>query len=50
MHVGTDLLAEIGNLIDKGDFSRNAFAAYLVSSAVSRLVNRIGVSIRNRGR
>jgi hypothetical protein len=39
--VGADLLAEVGDLVDD---------AYLVTSAVSMLVNTIGVWMRLSGR
>ena len=47
LHVGADLLAQVGDLVDEGDLGREeGVGAYLISSAVSSVVNRIGVSIR----
>jgi hypothetical protein len=49
--VGADALAQRRDLVDIGDFRRQkAFEAYLMSSAVSRFVDTIGVSDRNSGR
>jgi hypothetical protein len=47
LDVRADPLAQIGDLVDKGDLvARKALAAYLINSAVSMSVNSIGVSIR----
>jgi len=47
LHVGADLLADIAiSLMKVILVARNAFAAYLISSELSRLVKRIGVSCR----
>jgi hypothetical protein len=38
LHVGADLLAQVGNLVDEGDLGgEEALEAYLISSAVRRL-------------
>jgi len=47
LNIGAHFFAEIRHLVDEGDLGREkAFAAYLISSEVSRDVNRIGVSCR----
>ncbi len=49
--IGTHDFAQVGDFVDEGDLHRqNAFAAYLISSAVRRRVNSSGASLRYRGR
>ena len=51
MHIRADLLAQSAiSLMNVTFIARNELAAYLVSSAVSSAVNRIGASIRYSSR
>jgi hypothetical protein len=47
LHSGADIVAQIGHLADEGDLGSEDD---LISALVRRLVNRIGLSLRNSRR